>query len=497
MRTGVAARLHAPGDPLRYPWGVEYRDSEGLRAIADQLPGKPFVALHPNGMIRKGAAAKIIGKVKSAKVDGEHVEVEVDLTPEGQQFVDDGNRELSVGYDASLDAQRYQRGIDVDHLAAVPLGRCGAECRLDAISDCGCGCSGSTECAAAAPGPSATFPGTAMSEHGDKDLNAKERHALPAKHFAVPGSETLPIEDEGHVHAAMGRFNQTKFLGPAERKSAFHRIVARAHELGIDPKGFQDKFGGHLDDEEYMNMDASGEVPSGGGEAGRSQNSDDPGYAAPDLHAKLTEALKGYQEMQVKHDELVAKYDALLAKYDSMMKERTDASDKEIEALKAKYDAMCEERDASRKDAELATKRADAADAALKAATDKARFDADTEFTKRVTVRSNERAVLLTKANAVLGVEDRSAMSDRDVMCAVIKKVTDVEIPAEKSGDYVTARFDAAMDRASHVSQSFANARQTLHQNRLDGHAPSGIDVERAAQAEMTNRAATAWQPRK
>jgi Double zinc ribbon len=69
------------------------------------------------------------------------------------------------------------------------------------------------------------------------DLSSKERDALPGSSFAYidsQGERHLPIHDEGHVKAALGRFNQTQFEGGKAKKKAARKILARASSMGID-----------------------------------------------------------------------------------------------------------------------------------------------------------------------------------------------------------------------------------------------------------------------
>jgi len=565
---GRVAAVHTPINPLQYPDGPEFRKSDELPGIAAQLAGKPLTLNHPEGMIGKGARAHIIGKVVGARVEGDHVIASFMVSDPGAlKAIREGTQDLSMGYDCTLDASRYQHNLTLDHLAVVPRARC-STCNLradaavkcfsrkelgefmphndelsagtmpvnlpDTVSNqCNCGCSGkcvteitgaqglrsarevpspdtSTGTSLAGVGVTANLQGVEVSDHADKKLNAAARHALPAKHFAVPGREDLPIEDEGHVRAAMARFNQEKFQGPAERKSAFHRIVARAHELGIDPKDFEKKHGGRLDDmepdmdsrkDEAMS-DPDGDVPSGGGD-GRAQTGPDPGYAAPDIHAKLTAALEGMKELQAKYDAEKAAHGVTMAAQVQAEKDRDEGKAHTYNALK---DAAMYKDRADKAEKELAEykDRADKAEKMAKEASDKARLDADVEFQTRVTAAANSRAVLLTDANRILGAADkdgkaidRSKMSDRDIKVAVIKHVDSFD--GEPEANLVDGMYAGALLRSARVTQSLANVRQTLHQNRLDSdRAPiGGLDAERVAQTEMTNRASTAWQPRK
>ena len=159
---GVAARLHAPGDPLRYEHGDEYRDADELQRIVDQLPGKPIKIQHDGPPV---------GVVLSSRLQGgsQAIAQFVLTDPAAIAAVRSGSRiELSLGYKATRDSAGYQRGIEVEELSVLPQGgaRCGRQCfvKTDATEadaardlrrsismawtedagDCGCGCSATT-----------------------------------------------------------------------------------------------------------------------------------------------------------------------------------------------------------------------------------------------------------------------------------------------------------------------------------------------------------------
>lgn len=143
---GHAARVHRPGDPLRYAHGHEYRDAQELKRIADQLVGKPVTLGHPSGLIRDGAKAQVVGRIDAAWVDGEHVAVRMTINDaQAAREIESGARELSLGYATRVDSDGYQRGTEVDHCAIVQAARCGSTCalrvddvRLDCSKTCAC-----------------------------------------------------------------------------------------------------------------------------------------------------------------------------------------------------------------------------------------------------------------------------------------------------------------------------------------------------------------------
>ena len=72
-------------------------------------------------------------------------------------------------------------------------------------------------------------------------LTARERRELPDRAFAYidsDGNRRLPINDEGHVRAALSRFNQVRFEDDDAREEACKRILIAARKYGIVPIGF-------------------------------------------------------------------------------------------------------------------------------------------------------------------------------------------------------------------------------------------------------------------
>lgn len=75
-------------------------------------------------------------------------------------------------------------------------------------------------------------------------ITTKQRKGLPKGDFAFPRLKKLPLDTCGRVQNAMSRFNQTHGMKPAEKRTAFNKIVRAARTCGIDPSGFVKKFGG-------------------------------------------------------------------------------------------------------------------------------------------------------------------------------------------------------------------------------------------------------------
>lgn len=65
-------------------------------------------------------------------------------------------------------------------------------------------------------------------------LSAEERDALPPDKFAFPDQRKAPIEDAGHVRAAIARFNQVEGVSDAERDAAWKRILRAAKRFNVE-----------------------------------------------------------------------------------------------------------------------------------------------------------------------------------------------------------------------------------------------------------------------
>jgi hypothetical protein len=65
-------------------------------------------------------------------------------------------------------------------------------------------------------------------------LTEEDRDKLPAREFAFPEQRKEPIEDAGHVRAAVARFMQVKDVTDEERDAAWKRIQSAARKHGVD-----------------------------------------------------------------------------------------------------------------------------------------------------------------------------------------------------------------------------------------------------------------------
>lgn len=209
--------------------------------------------------------------------------------------------------------------------------------------------------------------------------------------------------------------------------------------------------------------------------------------------------------------------DAAIGDFDSTPTRRSDVMDlaQALAALAAAQEKLGSEK--ARADAAIKAQtemqtRFDALQAALDnakeklTAADKARTDAETAVPGKV----KARVQLVTKAHEILGRTDADAddgdegdgpdrfdaMSDREIKLAVIKQVTDFDVPADKSETYVDARYDAACERASASADAYRATNDIIAGNHTHMDA---LDQERAktdkARADMIESNRNGWRP--
>lgn len=79
--------------------------------------------------------------------------------------------------------------------------------------------------------------GAVVAEVEKGELSSGARKELDDSDFAYidsKGGRHLPVNDEGHIRSALGRFNQTHFESSEAKKKAAHKVIAAAHKHGID-----------------------------------------------------------------------------------------------------------------------------------------------------------------------------------------------------------------------------------------------------------------------
>lgn len=467
---GRVARTHAPGDALMYVSGPEHRDTNELSNIVSQLAGLPIYVGHPSVFPAAQSGQKPVGTVESGRLDEDTAVARLAVTDsEALKLIEAGTHELSLGYACQLDGDRFQRNIKLDHLAIVDRARCGPTCsmRTDVIME-----EVMTEDAATVKCPTCGEMYPKGSQHTcnmDAELNAKKRNALESGEFAVPESRKLPIHDESHVRAAMSRFGQTEFASSAEKRAAFHKIVAKAHSFGIETSGFEKAWEGRLDSVEQACTCNIRAINHNSGETMSDTNKD--------------------TELQGKLDAALAELAALKQKVTTLEVEATNAR-KDADATKAKLDAA---------EAAAAQVKTDAEEAVSKA-----KADAAEAIKNEIDARVKSRVELLVEAQKfeIKDAEGNAlkldALSDREIKCAVIKHVDGDEVPADKSIDYVDGVYRGSLKRAS-GSGSREVVRTAINEMRKDaaaagGQAPrTGRAAEVAAKEAMKRNSASAW----
>lgn len=475
-----------------YTTGPEHRDTTELANLVGQLPGIKVYLGHPTIFPAEKSGQKVVGYVESGRMDDDSAVARIVITDkETLDAIQSGTHELSLGYRCKLDDQRFQREIQLDHLAVVERARCGAACSLktdhmeiamkldksaiaaalkeylDSIEieiseepdteeeagtcpDCG---KPMSECDCECPdcGQPMNAHSDACKHKKDAHLAAKARNALSSESFAVPESRKLPIPDANHVRAAMSRFNQTEFSSSEEKRTAFHKIVSKAKSLGIETKGFEAAWQGKFDACTCNNRTIA--YNNGESMSDPATNTD-----AADLAA-----------LKLKFEQL------------------------EIEATNARKDAQVATDKVAELEKALEAAKQEAADAAVKA-----KSDAEESLANEVQARVDARVSLLVEAGAVLKDADLKSLSDREIKCAVIKHVDGDDVPAEKSMDYVTGVYEGALKRASKASVSRDTVRTAVNEMRSDAKpALKGSDIEKAAKEKMARESETAWMKNK
>jgi hypothetical protein len=76
------------------------------------------------------------------------------------------------------------------------------------------------------------------------ELSEKQRDKLPKDRFAFPKERKEPINDAGHVRAAIARFDQVEGVSNKERDAAWRRIreAARKYDVDIEERGWRELF---------------------------------------------------------------------------------------------------------------------------------------------------------------------------------------------------------------------------------------------------------------
>lgn len=412
-RTGVFTYRKADGTTRR-----EYRSPDEVFR-PDSLAsfrGVPVTNKHPPEMITAQNARKYtVGAVlDTPRRDGDYAVATIAVHDAATiAAMDAGKNQVSNGYDVDLieepgtspDGERYdarQTNIVGNHFA---IGLDNARAGSDAI--------------------------VRMDDAAwmDAELTAEDRNNLGAREFAFPEERKLPIDDANHVRAAMGGdgFGATDFSAhPGAKATAYHKILAKAKQLGIDASGFAAKWANRLDDVGAITMDPEEQIRA--------------------LKLRLDENDKTLTERKDALDTVTKERDELKARCDSLTEQ--------VGALNTKLaaGATAMETEAIAKHA----KRADDAEAKLNAL----------EQSRPAEIR--RAAELRLKAQAVMGADFRcDGMPDRAVQCAVIRKLApkdDVrDVSAGGPSDaYVATRCDSLVEAYVANARSLTRAGEVI-----------------------------------
>lgn len=399
----------------------------------------PVTNNHPNALLSAADAKKyMVGMTGEnvARAD-DHVRTNLMVADEATiKQMDAGKIQVSCGYNCTIDPTpgihplygRYDvRQMDIrgNHVAIVDKGRAGdAHIRMDAEM-------------------------AIMRE--DNLLNAAERHNLSAREFAVPAREGLPIEDEGHVRAAMARFGQYQFQSAAEKKTAYNKIVAKAKSLGVDSTGFEKEWTNRLDSLALDMPTAKVGIMA--------QDQDLVGEAAKQLAALVNRADTAESAL-------------------SAEKSRADTAEGTVEMLKAQLAAA----QAGPKPADIESRDAQIMGLQKLVAAEKARADAaESPDVRRAAVKA--RVAIETAAAAVMGDTRLDSFDDRQLMNLVIEKLLGKAIDAERSDDYVRACFDTAINGYFGSKDALAKLREAV----LPKNPQPRVDAMSARQTMIEN----------
>lgn len=426
----------------KYPGGqrLELRPPEEVfaRPSMDSFGMLPFVNGHPPvGLLDADSARDYMVGATGERVerDGDYMRGTIMVADRATaDLMEAGKTQLSNGYRCDIDPTPgrhptygayhvVQRNIRGNHVARVDEGRAGAACaaRMDSM-------------------------GAYCDPTVDSVLTAAARHRLEPSMFADPAHEGLPLENEEHVRAAMSRFGQEHFSTPEAKRAGYHKILARAKELGIKSEGFQAAWSGRLD----LGAINQGLQPP----AARATTPNmDKEAALRALEQEVTDLKKANGELEKEVQTQTKRADAAEAERGHFEKRAKESEAKRLD-----------EREALEAEAvKTANARADKLQKELDG--HNARFDA--------AVR--ERSVLISKALAVLGSDKDTAvaaMTAREIQVEMIKRLDSAEDVSDKRSD---AALEALADRL--YRENVENARAFVRQTAV-------LDTAAAARRE-------------
>lgn len=445
-RVGVFEYLQPDGTVRR-----EYRSAEEV-GRADSLASlelTPVTDGHPPkaGMAKKVAVGAVGDRVE---FDGERVKASVVILDDGiNDRVSRGDlRELSPGYTVVYVpepgitpwGERYdglQTEIIYEHHALVPRGRQGSSValRTDEAEVW------RTDAGVMIGGWGSVVVGVTSSSLSQDALERAVKGAIESTPGMYLRTDAADRKDAAGIEIVAGW---------PDSKGRAH-VTVSTRELSLDDLLTKLKAG-------LASVDATVGDPDTAATPPRTDRADTAGHMEPvmkELQEKLAAALTSLSEATARADAAEAKLKTEAARADRAEAERDAAKDRADKADKARVDAL------------------ESAPGLVRA-----------------------RIELETKAAAIIGAEVKfDGMDDTAIKAAVVAKLTGKELPADKvkSPDYVSARFDAAMELAGESATATAALRGAIGQankvrvNDLDKIRADAHEAQRTAGTKPLN----------
>lgn len=211
---------------------------------------------------------------------------------------------------------------------------------------------------------------------------------------------------------------------------------------------------------------------------------------ADDKDKLLQSAAEELSKAELRADAAEAELDAAVKRGDTA-EGRVASLEAEIKSLKTN---RLDETELKKRDLQIEA-------LSKKIATMTTRLDVATD-PKTLGSKVRRRVKIIKAAEAIMGdkyISDSMEIDDRELMAAVVEKLQNVDIRkdddgAERSVEYVTARFDAAVDSFTNGVDALDRLRDVARTRHVE---EPREDTATSARAKYVQRQQTAWQPKK
>jgi hypothetical protein len=227
-----------------------------------------------------------------------------------------------------------------------------------------------------------------------------------------------------------------------------------------------------------VRMDAAEMIPS----------SENQTMTVEDLKAALAAETSRADSLQAKLDALPPALAANAAKKKAAAEGDDEDSEESDDDKPAFLKKKLAKSDAAVKAIELKLAEAETALAAERSRADAA-VQARTDAEAGSMAAARARLALEGVAGSILGSEFKADASNRELMVAVVKKLDGDDVPAERSDDYVAARYDGATRRRDAGADALAGLRAAV----IPPVRADQIPDEDAAARKMREDSANAW----